>query len=146
MTITKNDYNPDRPNETKIKYFKEAKVMKNSIKKTSLELSDLETLVGKDVSVYWCKSGISRNTKNQDINHFWDQVFDELQERSVRPDVDFKTPTQVCVMGKLEQFPDNKNHFRVLSNPLNYSYFDLDDIFVVIDRITYTPCICLKWQ
>lgn len=128
-----------------IKYYKERK-NKNNVSKDTLELSDLEKLVGQKVSVYWCKTGPKRNTKNEEIENFWDRVEDELAGKTPRPILDFKTPTQVSVCGKLEQFPDDKNHFRILVDDLNYSYFDIDDIYTLVERLEYPHCICLKWN
>ena len=67
-----------------IKYYKERK-NKNNVSKDTLELSDLEKLVGQKVSVYWCKTGPKRNTKNEEIENFWDRVEDELAGITPRP-------------------------------------------------------------
>lgn len=119
---------------------------KPPIVREDLFLTDLEDLVGKTISVYWCKSGMERNTKNAEIDQFWDAVCDDLQGKKVREPADLITPTQVSVCGKLEQFPNDDFHFRVLHDDLNYSYFNLEDIHVVIKRKSYVSCICLKWS
>ena len=143
--IKQNDVND--PNNSKIRFVKESNNKSKPICKDYINLSDLESLVGKEVSVYWCKNGVKRNTKKEESDHFMDQIFDGLEnENRIRPDRDFKTPTQVCVKGKLEQFPNDPEHFRVLVDDLNYSYFDLKDIFQLVVRKTYTSCICLNWK
>ena len=135
-------------NFSTIRFFKEnADKNTPAFSRNNLELDDLESIVGKNVSVYWCKTGMKRNTKNEEIEEFWDMVEDELIGRPPRLSVtDFKTPTQVSVYGKLEQFPNDKEHFRVLVDDLNYSYFNFEDVRTIIHRVNYPHCVCLNWK